>query len=198
MRAGPPPHRASVNAVGVELRHAGMIGKRAHFLVTGLAGDAVPNHQRMPRPGAPLPRLVGSTEKDHRKRSRGGRQVSRAGVCADEEIGSLQERGRLCDRQTAGPVAKPVVGLEMLGQGNIVDSPDDRPPASLWRGTVRSGPSRTGRPALGGVSRSEMHGQDGRERRKSTGVQPVRLIVDRFEHGDGRGSLHRAHAATPN
>ena len=39
--ARPPPHRASVDAIGAQARHAGMVGERADLLVAGLAGNAV-------------------------------------------------------------------------------------------------------------------------------------------------------------
>ena len=38
--------------------------------------------------------------------------MSRARIRADEQVGPLEQRGRLGDRQAAGPVAQPVVRLE--------------------------------------------------------------------------------------
>ena len=135
------PHRAPVDAVGAQTRHAGMVGERADLLVAGLAGNAVAEDERMPRPGPPLPGLIGSAEEDDRERSRRGRQVRRAGVRADEEVGPLEQRGRLRDRQAAGPVAQPVVRLEDARERERLRFPRPRRPASHFRGIVRSGPS---------------------------------------------------------
>ena len=48
----------------------------------------------MSRPGPPLSRLVGPAEEDDRQGAGGGRQVSWAGIRADEEVGPLQLKGK--------------------------------------------------------------------------------------------------------
>ena len=53
-----------------------------------------------------------------------------AGVGADEQVGSLQERGGLGHREPAGPVAEPGVGLDLTSRPDVVRPADqDHPPA---------------------------------------------------------------------
>ncbi len=93
----PKQHRASVNPIGAQARHTGMIGKRADLLMARLARNTVTQHEGMSRPRAPLPGLVGAAEQDHGKGSGRGRQVGRAGIRADKEVGALEQGGRLRD-----------------------------------------------------------------------------------------------------
>ena len=116
--------------------------------MAGLARDAAAEDQRVPRPGPPLPRLVRAAEEDDRERPGRGRQVRRAGVGADEQVGPLQQGGRLGDRQAARPVAEAVVRLEVASERARSRRP--RPPRSR-QPSSRNRPTRArherGRPA---------------------------------------------------
>ena len=109
-----------------------MVGERADFLVAGLAWDTMAEDQRVSRPGTPLPVLIGSAEEDDRERARRCRQVRRAGIGADEEVGPFEQGGGLGDRQAAGPVAEPIVRRQVLDNGaSSIAADDDDAPAVL-------------------------------------------------------------------
>ena len=67
MEAGPTAPGRAEDAIGFEIRHAGMVGQRADLLAAGLAGNAVAQNHRVPAPGPPLLWLVGSAEENHRQ-----------------------------------------------------------------------------------------------------------------------------------
>ncbi len=164
--ARPQPHRAPVDAIGAQTRHAGMVGERADLLMAGLAGNAVAENEGMPRPGPPLPGLVGPAEQNDREGARRGRQVRRAGIRADEEVGPLEQSGRLGDRQAARPVAQPVVGLEDARQRSVFDSPDHHDPPATFKKSLDQDLPRVGRPALRRVAGTEVNGEEGRQAKR--------------------------------
>ena len=141
--ARPKPHRASVNAIGAQARHTGMVGERADLLMAGLARNAVAKDQGMSRPGPPLPVLVGPAEQDDRERARRRRQMSRAGIRADEEVGPLEQGGRLRDcqaRPSSRAAGRAARGPERADASSIPPTTTTRQPLSR---NARSRPSTT-------------------------------------------------------
>ena len=141
----------------------------------------------MPRPGPPLPGLVGPAEQDDRERARRGRQVGRAGIGPDEEVGPLEQRGRLGDRQAAR--SSRGAGREARARSRAAGL--RLPPTTTTRQPLsRNRSIRTFhelvRPALGRVAGPEVHGQERRQRRKPVGMQPVRRVGDRLQRS-GQG-----------
>src|SRR5208337_2076348 len=66
METGPTAPGRAEDAIGFEIRHAGMVVQRADLLVAGLTGNAVAQDQGVSGPGPPLLWLVGSAEENHR------------------------------------------------------------------------------------------------------------------------------------
>ena len=93
----------------------------------------------MSRPGPPLPGLVGPAEQDDREGAGRGRQVRRSGIRADEEVGPLQECGRL--RRRSGCRSSRAAGRGARGRSTAAGLRFPRPPrpASRSRGSARSG-----------------------------------------------------------
>ena len=190
METGPPTAGGSVDAVGVEPGHAGVIDQWAGLVVARSARDLVAQHQSPTRPGPPLPRAVGAAEEDHRRGRGRRRKVGRAGVGAEEQVGPLQEPRR--SRSRRGVPSSRGAGRGPRSPRRPRHRPGLRPGslASRHRGTGQSGPASDGSASASPPLRH----QDGRPERggvaESTGVQRIGLIP-------GFGFLSPGRASAP-
>ena len=173
---GPPAEGRAVDTVGAKAGHARVIGKRADFLVAGVAGDRVSQDQREPRPGAPLADAVRAAEEDHRRQGRRGREVRRPGVGADEEVGALQKRGGLGHGQTAGPVAEVGVRFQNGRVVGVLGTADHGHAPAVGEEAGDEETPVTRRPALGAGPRAEVDGQQRGRGPEPARVQPIGLV----------------------
>ena len=140
-------------------------------------------------PGWLVP-LKRTTESD----ARAGRQVRRAGIGADEQVGPLEQGGRLGDGHPPGPVAE--VGraaASTAAAGGVLGPADhDHPPAVVEEPRDQGLPVAGG-PALGRGPRAEVDGQQ-RRRRSRTGR---RAASRRRPRGPAARTATRSSSARP-
>ena len=189
MEAGPTAPGRAEDAIGLEIRHAGMVVQRADLLVAGLTGNAVAQDQGVSGPGPPLFWLVGSAEENHRQRAGRRGQVGRPGIGADEQVGPFQQGRGLSDREPAGPVAQPLVTSKHLGRGRVFrPAHDDHAPAILQESLDERVPVPGG-PALGRRAGTKMDRQKRGMRAEPTCVQPLGIGGPRPTLGGGESRL---------
>src|SRR5262245_32747210 len=163
-----------------------MVGERAGFLVAGLAGDAMADDQGMPRPRTPLSWLIGPAEEYDRERAGGRREMSGAGIRADEEVGPFQEGSGVGNRHGAGPVAEPVMRLEGGRERQVVDSADDdNPPPGLKKRLEGAFQGRRGHRLAAVPAPRCTASRGGSAENRSAWSQSARSIIDPAARGGG-------------
>ena len=127
--------------------------------------------------GRHWPGLVRAAEEDDRGRPGRGRQVGRARVGADEQVGPLEEGGRLGDRQPPGPVAEAVVRRQELAATAGRPAP---PTTTTRQPSSRNRPTRRlqcrGGQRLAAVPAPRWTASRGGSGAEPAGVQPVGLV----------------------
>ena len=181
-------------------RHAGMAFERTHLLVTWVARNPMPHHQRMPRPRPPLPRLIRPAEQDHRERARRRRRSAAGPESRGEEISPLRGTRSSAPRSCSpSSRAQQFMQLDASRKRNVINPTDNHhPPASREKTLNQQLPRPRPATASPHFPAPQVNGQQAaEERRKAIGVQPARGLLGSPSTRSTATTRRRAGAAAP-